>query len=191
MGEESTTSSGAIPWRVVRQQAAYLALIVTSVAVAALIMAAVTAGFQAGRDEARSADLAFVVVPIVPPAVLADHAFELYRRGYVVQLVLAGEGREGLKAELVARGVPQAQVALSEADVPVLATLQHSARQLRVSGGSSLLIVTTPEEILTALKLVRDQGLRAYGAPVPGTAPDVLRLLLASVHYWQYVLGGV
>ncbi|MEI8167605.1 MAG: hypothetical protein WCG26_14580 [Chloroflexales bacterium] len=193
MDETTEPASVAVPWqvewRVARQQVTYLALSVTVVVLAALALGMLAAGMQAGRDEARSVDLALVVTPAVPPESLADHTFELYRRGYAPRVVVTGEGREGLKAQLVTRGVPETQVTLG-AEPPGMAALQTITRAVYARGETSLLLVTTPEETLTALKIARDQGLRAYGSPVPGVAPDVLRLALASVHYWQYALSG-
>lgn len=178
--------------RQVRRQLVYLGLTAAAVALAALALGMIAVGLQSGRDEARGADLALVVVSAVPTEPVADHTFELYRRGYVPVVIVVGEGREGLKAQLVERGMPEEQVGLGgAAGQPGVAALQTLAREAHTRGATSLLVVTEPAETLTALKIARDQGLRAYGSPAPGSAPQPLGLALASVRYWQYVLIGL
>ncbi len=188
-------ASGAASWRLNgrawRRQGAYLAVTLATVALAALALAALAAGLQAGRDEARSADLALVVAPAVPPASLADATFELYRRGYVPRVVIIGEGQAGLKAQLVERGMPEASLESGPSPAPETAELRRRAREAAGAGAASALVVTAPAETLRALKVVRDQGLRAYGAPAPAGGADPLGLLGASARYWQYVLLGL
>lgn len=179
-------------WRVTRrqigQQMAHLALLTATVALLALVLGAVAAGMQASRDEARAVDLALVVAPAAPPAALADHVFDLYRRGYTPRLILAGEGQGGLKTQLVERGVPEASLLSDGASGAGAAELTRLLREAHAGGAASLLVVTAPAETLLGLKLARDQGLRAYGAPAPERTLDPLSLLEASLDYWRYVL---
>ncbi|NTU78358.1 MAG: DUF218 domain-containing protein [Chloroflexales bacterium] len=194
MGEETEVGGGGLRqiwWRRARRQAAYLGVTLALVVLAALSLVVLAAGLQAGRDEARRADLALVVAPAVPPAALADHTFELYRRGFVARVVVAGAGSEGLKAQMVERGVPEAQVVAGGAATAGATALRALAREAHAAGATSILIVTAPAETLTAMKIARDQGLRAYGSPVPGAAFDPPGLALAGIHYWQYALLGV
>lgn len=180
------------PWRLTRRQigrqTAHLALLTAIIALLALALGAVAAGMQASRDEARAVDLALVVAPAAPPTALADHVFELYRRGYTPRLILAGEGQGGLKAQLVERGVPEVSLLSDGASGAGSAELARLLREARAAGAASLLVVTAPAETLLGLKLARDQGLRAYGAPAPARARDPLTLLEASLAYWRYVL---
>lgn len=195
MGAEEIEQKHAVPeWRRLGRQAArqagHLLITVTIVALIAIALGAIAAGLQAGRDEARSADLALVVAPAVPPAGLADHSFELYRRGYVRTLLLVGEGTVALRAQMAERGVPEAAIV----EAPAAATsaeLRRLSREARAGAATSALVVTAPEEQLRALKIVRDQGLRAYGAPPPTATVEPLGLVAASVRYWRYVLLGL
>lgn len=177
--------------RELRRQAMYLAVTALFVALVALALSAVATALQAGRDEARSADMALVVTPPVPPEALADHVFELYRRGYVPGLILAGEGQAGLKAQLVERGMSEALLVSDPAATAVTADLRRLARAARAEGASSLLVVTAPDDTLRVLKIVRDQGLRAYGSPAGAAGVDPLGLLAASLRYWRYLILGL
>lgn len=177
-------------WREGWRQAAYLAVTVTVVALIALALGATAAGLQAGRDEARNADLALIVAPPVPPTALADHSVELYRRGYVTTLLIVGEGQAGLVAQLIERGIPETHLASGPPGPLTPGELRRLIGEARPSGASSMLVVAFPGELLRALKLVRDQDVRAYGSPAPGATADPLELIGASVRYWQYVLLG-
>lgn len=195
MGKEQAMEAGAASvagrpwWRLVRRQAGYLAATLLAVASVALALSAVATMIQAGRDEARAADVALVLAPAVPPEALADHVFELFRRGYTPTLILAGEGQAGLQAQLVARGIPEAQVQGADGGAP--SELRRLAREALGAGAGSVLVVTRPEGALLTIKIMRDQGLRAYGAPVPPARVEPLAVAEASLRYWQYVLLGL
>lgn len=177
-------------WREARRQAAILAVAVATVAAIAFGLGVAATAAQASRDETRSADLALVVAPAVPPESLADHVFDVYRRGYAPSLLLAGEGQAGLKAQLVARGVPEAAL-LSDGASAAATDLRRLARAAAADGATSALVIAAPEELLWTLKLVRDQGLRAYASPVPGEAATPLGVIGGSARYWRYVLVGL
>ncbi|HMQ32891.1 MAG TPA: YdcF family protein [Chloroflexaceae bacterium] len=181
---------GRLVWREVRRQATALAVTVAVVAVVAFGLSLAAAAMQAGRDETRSADLAVVVAPAAPSERMADHAFEVYRRGYVPAVLLAGEGQAGLKAQLLARGVPEAAL-LSDGAGAAAPDLRRLARRAADGDAMSALVIAAPEETLLALKIARDQGLRAYGSPTPGAAMTPGGLLGAAARYWRYVLLGL
>ncbi len=143
---------------------------------------------QAGRNETRRADLALTVAPAIPPPELAEQIVELHRRGFVSRTLIAGEGGEGLRAQLVERGLREEHIELGASDVGSTAGLRLIARETRAAGMASALVVTPPAEALLGLKVVADQGLFAYAAPIPAEA-DLPALLRASLNYWQYVLG--
>lgn len=186
-----TTGPGlAAAWRQAGRQAAYLGVALATLALAALALAALAVALQSGRDEARSADLALVVAPELPPASLADATFELYRRGYVPRVVIVGAGQAGLKAQLVERGVPEDRLESAPDEEAETAELRRRAREAAAGGASSALVVATPAETLRALKVVRDQGLQAYGSPAGAGGGDPLSLAGASARYWSYVLLG-
>jgi hypothetical protein len=193
-GAEAAAQGGRQSWRQVwrgaGRQLGYLGLTLAALALGALALGALAAGLQAGRDEARSADLALVVAPAVPPASLADQVFELYRRGYVPRVVMVGEGQAGLVAQLVERGVPESSLEVAPEAGGAAFELRQEARAAYASGAASALVVAPPVETLRALKVVRDQGLRAYGAPPPDGVGDPLSLAAASAGYWRYVLLG-
>lgn len=174
-----------LTWRLARQQAAYLATTVALVALVALVLGVVAVALQAGRDETRNSDMAFIMAPAVPPRSLADHSFELYRRSYVPTLVIIGEGQASLSASLIERGLPEAQLIGAADDLPRL------AQEARANGATSVLLVAPPADLLRAIKIVRDHGLRAYGSPIPGARVEPLSLLGASIDYWRYVLLGL
>lgn len=192
--EETEQKLAASDWRRfgrrAGRQAAHMASTLAVVALTALALAAIAAWLQARRDETRSADLALVVVPAVPPAGLAEHSFELYRRGYVRSLLLVGDGTVALRAQLAELGMPEAGM-VEEPAKATTAELRRLAQEARAGAATSALVVIEPEEQLRAIKIARDQGLRAYGAPVRDAPVEPLRLIGASVRYWRYVLLGL
>jgi len=167
-------------------QARRLLVIVLALAGLGLGLAALAGALQAGRDEARRADILLVVAPAVPGAPLIDHAFELYRRGYARQVVVAGAGRPQMEAALRERGLPPDALGTPDDAAAVAERL----RSVRAAGGDSALVVAQPDALLLHLKLAHDQGLRAYGSPPRGQPVEPLALLHSAVSYWAYVLLG-
>lgn len=194
VAEETEQKQSAYEWRRLGRQtgrqAARLAVTLAILALAALTLGALAAALQAGRDEARNADIALILVPAVPPAGLAEHSFELYRRGYVRTLLIAGAGTAALQTQLTELGVPDASIVKGAATATAV-ELRRLAREAGAGAEASALIVTAPEEQLWALKIARDQGLRAYGSPPPTSGVEPLRLAGASLRYWRYVLFGL
>jgi hypothetical protein len=159
-----------------------IALLATGVAAAAIAA-------QAGRDETRSVDLVLVLAPALPPASLVERSLDLYRRGYALELLLIGPGGDLVRSRLIAQDVPAAALLAGpggDGSLHLAAAVQ-SARQ---RGAQTLLVVSVPEAQLLGLKIVRDQGLRAYGVPVGEAAIDPIDLARASARYWRYVLLG-
>ncbi|MFV9505101.1 MAG: hypothetical protein AB4911_11115 [Oscillochloridaceae bacterium umkhey_bin13] len=158
------------------------------IALALLGLGMLAAALQAQRDEARSTDLALVMTASLPAEGLAERVFDLYRRGLMPQILVAGPGREGLRAQLIERGMRE-EVILLVADEPVTSVAaQAVTRAAQAQGAQSVLIITAPEALLASVKIAQDQGLRAYAAPLAGR-PSVAILLQASLNYWQYVLA--
>jgi hypothetical protein len=147
-------------------------------------LTAAAIAIQAQRDETRSADLMLIIAPDLPPAALIDRCLDLYRRGYAVQMALAGPGRIQARADLLARGVPESVVGIL-ADGESLFDALAAARG---GGAQSLLVVSAPADQLLSLKVAHDQGLRAYGSPSPAPAMDLLDALRAAIGYWRYAL---
>jgi hypothetical protein len=176
-----------VPWRAIRRQAYTLLGTIATVALVALCISTLAVWLQGRREEARSADVLFVVAPESPPQALVEHCVELFTRGYAPQIVLVGEEGEALRSLLAERGLPEAAMAVAPAGDGAQARLQAATTAYQ-AGARSALVAGAPSELLLWLKLARDAGLRAYGAPTPGETPTPPELLAAGARYWQYVL---
>ncbi len=172
-----------IPWRAIRRQLTIFCGTVATIALVALCTSVLAVWLQGRRDEARSADLLVVVAPAPPTEALLEHSLELFRRGYAPQIMLVGAGGAALRAQLAERGVPEAAMLVT---TPEEAAEAISAAQR--GGASSALVAGPPAELLLWLKLARDNGLRAYGAPTPGETATLPELLAAGARYWRYAL---
>jgi hypothetical protein len=179
-------AQGRLIWRQVRQQLVVIGTTVGLISLIALLLAMVAAGLLAGREELRHADFVLVLAPLAPPPALVEHSFELYRRGFVSQVLVLGEGRDTLAAELIAQGLPEAAL-LAE---PPGAELSQLRALAAADEFESVLVVVAPAAQLRTLKQLRDQGWRVYHVPVRAEGPAVSELLEASLYYWRYVLGG-
>lgn len=177
-------------WRAARRQAVYLAATLAVIAVAALLLSTVATALQAGRNEARAADVVIVVAPAVPPQPLVEHAFELYRRGWAPRMVLVGPGGEGLRLALQERGVAEGALRVADGSGSETAELRAAASAERAEGAASAIVAGEPAAMLRWLKLVGDVGLQSYGAPVPQAEPGLLSLAEAGLRYWRAVLLG-
>ncbi len=175
-------------WRRVRQQSWHLVVVLGTVLLIGLLVGTLAAWLQAGRDEARNADLLLIIAPALPPAALLEHAFETYRRGYAPDVIVAGAGAEVLRTSMIERGAPGERIEAIGSERRPVAELRGRVRSAHAAGAQSALIVAEPAELLLWLKLTRDEGLRAYGTPPPGSGPGVLDLVGGSLSYWRYVL---
>jgi hypothetical protein len=171
-------------WRLAGAQLARLALLLLIVGVCGVGIGAAAAVIQSQRDDARSVDLLLVIAPDIPPTPLIEHSIDLYRRGYGTRIALAGPGRSRAYAALTGRGLP-AETLVSVAEGDSLIAVIVAARQSDVR---SLLVVSLPADQLLSLKIARDQGMHAYGSPVPAASADLLAALRASLGYWRYAL---
>lgn len=185
--ETPTQSAQQLRWRAIGAQLKRLGIVCGIVLLTLLGTSVAAAAIQAGRDEARHADLLLVLAPEIPPQPLIDHALEIYRRGYAPRVLLVGPGQGQARDRLLDRGVPAEAIGLVP---PATTTSRWLANAVAQSNGATALVVADPSEILNALKLIQDHGLRAYGSPPSGVAPRPLDLLGAGVRYWAYVLGG-
>lgn len=175
-------------WRALRRQARALAGLLTLLVVVALGLSTLATWLQSRRDEARPADVLVVVAPELPSEALVEHSFDLFRRGYAARMLIVGRGGEGLRAGLVERGVLAEAMTVGPPGESPVAELRAGVEAARRAGATSVLLAGDPAELLLWLKLARDGGLRAYGAPTPGASPGPLELLGAGARYWRYAL---
>lgn len=186
--EQTPAPSWRLVWRTLRAQLIHLLATLAAVILVALLLSSLAVGLQARRDEARTADLLLIVAHSPVTQELADHAFELSRRGYAPQIVLVGTGKGPLRAALVERGLPETAVQLGEDGAASLGELRAAACASRALGAATAVVASEPAELLVQLKAVDDCGLRPYGSPVPGAAPSPLAVVAAGVRYWRYAL---
>ncbi|NWF79695.1 MAG: hypothetical protein HXY37_06555 [Chloroflexi bacterium] len=175
-------------WRHVRQQSWHLIVVLGTVLLIALLVGTLAAWLQAGRDEVRNADVLLIIAPALPAPALLEHAVETYRRGYAPTVIVAGAGAEVLRTSMIERGAPGERIEALGAERRPVVELRGRMRSAHAAGAQSALIVAEPAELLLWLKLTHDQGLRAYGTPLPGRGPGVLELVSGSLGYWRYVL---
>lgn len=174
--------------RVIGQQLAWLAGWLSIIALSLLGLGMLAAALQAQRDEARASDLALVVTTTLPAEGLAERVFDLHRRGLAPYILVAGTGGEGLRTQLIERGVREEVVILVADEAVGTAGMQALVRSAQTNAARSVLVVAPPDALLTSVKMAQDYGLRAYAAPLSGR-PDARTLLQASFNYWQYVLA--
>jgi uncharacterized SAM-binding protein YcdF (DUF218 family) len=156
-------------------------LMVSSASVGALVaLICALIVLQGQRDEARPAGAAVVLGAAqwngVPSPVLQarlDHALDLYRRGYVKQIILTGgvgsgdtlsEAAAG-RQYLLEHGIPADALLLDEEGTTTWKSLQNVAQIARTNGIGTILVVSDRFHMLRALKMARDLGLAAYGSP--------------------------
>ena len=175
-------------WRTIRRQALYLGIALGTIVLTALLLASLAVGLQAQRDEARSAELLLIVAPALPSQALIDHSAELGRRGYAPRTILVGAGQAALHAALIERGMAEKALSVGPVGETDLAQLRAALAAARADGASSAVVVASQADLLLWLKLSADAGLRPYGSPVPGPAPNLWTLLQAGARYWRYAL---
>lgn len=173
-------------WRQIRQQLKIFSIVVGSISLLGFCLGIIAAWLMTQREELRHADLALVAVPEVPPAALNEHILDLYRRGFIGQIVLMGAGDTTLHTDLVSHGLPEGVLHSipSATQLGALHELHSNAPPPRV------LVIVAPADQLSTIKQLRDQGFLAYHVPLRGQAVAPLDLLKASLNYWRYVLGG-
>jgi uncharacterized SAM-binding protein YcdF (DUF218 family) len=155
-----------------------------------LLLVFALTSLQGGRDERRTVDALVLLGEQADPR-LVDHAFDLYRRGFASRIVLGGAATASYHSALLEHGIPDAALLrVAEPDNGAL-SMQAVAQAAREAGVASVLITGHQATMLRDLKIARDQGMRAFGAPLPGPAPDFATTLDASLAYWRYVLLGI
>ena len=162
-----------------------LALSMTGVLAVALATLYGSVELQAAVDETRAADVAIVLGAAVerggrPSPSLrtrTQHAIELYRAGRVKTLFLTGGlGRnapseaEAMRRLALAGGVPDTALVLDETATSTQQSITAAAREARVRGWETALVVSEPFHMLRARQMARDAGLDAYASPATGSA---------------------
>jgi uncharacterized SAM-binding protein YcdF (DUF218 family) len=126
---------------------------------------------QAQRDELRPADLAIVVDAGRGPEESAtqaalDRALLMQRRGYVRQILLAGEGdMAAAQRYMVGRGAPAELILVARPAASLPDQLAEAAARAREAAASQVIVIAQPSETLRALKIARDLDMDAYGSP--------------------------
>jgi len=175
-----------------------------AVAVALLVLVSAMIIVQGQRDEARPVGAAVVLGDpagsgdsAIARVARFEHAGDLYRRGMVSRIILTGKSAAPAGREyLTGLGLPP-QALLIETESATMAEGVRAAGAIaRAQGVSAVIIVADPPQMLTALKVARDEGLAAYGSPThsaPGEAhpaAEVAVVLRETWRYLTYVLAG-
>lgn len=188
VANEPVVGGWPLVWRRVRQQSWHLLVVLGTVLLIALLVGTLAVWLQARRDEARNADVLLIIAPALPAPALLEHAFEIYRRGYAPDVIVAGAGAEVLCTSMIERGAPGDRIEALGTERRPVAEVRGRVRGAHAAGAQSALIVAEPAELLLWLKLTHDEGLRAYGTPPLGPGPGILDLVGGSLSYWRYVL---
>ncbi|MFC7536945.1 YdcF family protein [Sphingomonas sp. GCM10030256] len=140
-----------------------------------------------------------------PSPVFAErirHGIRLYRGGTVRTLIFTGgDGGGGHAESLVAKriaissGVPGKHVLTEAVSRTTRTNLLHAHRLMREHGLRSALVVSDPLHIKRALRMSKDLGIAAEGAPTPTSRYRSWRgrmgfLLRELYFYHHYLLTG-
>jgi uncharacterized SAM-binding protein YcdF (DUF218 family) len=166
-----------------------LRAVIASVAMSVLGIAlvAVLVLFQARRDETRPVDAVLVLPTVYDNSETVSRAADLYRRGYSRQLVISGAEGTALRGALSEQGLPAESMLGATGTTADWQTMTSLGRQ---RGVMTVLVVTERAMMLRDLKIARDQGFKAYAAPLSGPDLDFPTALQGSMAYWAYVLLG-
>jgi len=142
---------------------------------------------QGGRDERRSAD-AIVILGAAqydgrPSPVFEArlaHAVDLYTAGVAPILVVTGGKAAGdrtteaaaARAWAIARGVPDSAILSEDRGRTTLESLDNVRELFRTRGLSSAVFVSDRTHMLRVLRIATDQGIEAWGSPVPAGPAD-------------------
>ncbi|NJN65430.1 MAG: DUF218 domain-containing protein [Chloroflexaceae bacterium] len=178
--------------------------VVVTLVLAALVLVGELVVLQGQRDESRRVDALVVLCAGVNDGddgddgddditVCVNHALDRYRQGLASHLVLleAAEGAaaQHLREALATHHLPAEALLTVGRSGHDQADMQHIAALLYQHGMNRVLLVDTPDALLRHLKMARDLGLVAYGAPLPNSrSPELRAVLRASLDYWSYVL---
>jgi uncharacterized SAM-binding protein YcdF (DUF218 family) len=142
---------------------------------------------QGSRDERRAAD-AIVILGAAqydgrPSPVFEArlaHAVDLYEAGVAAILVVTGGKAEGdrtteaaaARAYALARGVPEAAILSEDRGRTTLESLENVRELFHGRGLSSAVFVSDRTHMLRVLRIATDQGIEAWGSPVPLSPTD-------------------
>ncbi len=176
------------------------AILAASAAVAALAWLTLRIERQAGRDEARPADVILVLGAAEyrgrPSPVLRarlDHALELYERRLAPRILTTGgaggdpqftEGGVG-RSYLVSKGVPSEVIIVEDQSESTVLSTALAAEIMRRMGLHSVIVVSDGYHVYRVKRMLESHGLVAYGSPRPDRSPDPVR------DRWNYVKQAV
>jgi uncharacterized SAM-binding protein YcdF (DUF218 family) len=164
-----------------------------AIAVSALLIyiayLAMRIGQQAGRDEARPADVILVLGAAEyrgrPSPVLRarlDHALALYRKHISPRIMTTGgaggdpvftEGTVG-RSYLISQGVPSESIIVETEGESTVQSVTMAAEILRRMGLRSVVVVSDGYHIFRVKEMLRATGLAVYGSPRKERNPEPL-----------------
>ena len=124
-----------------------------------------------------------------------DHALNLYRRGQVRMIVLAGDtggpASGAGKQYLLGQGLPAEALLAEDTSSSTWQSLRNSVPLIQSNQIGAVVLVGDPPYMLRSLKMTRDLGLIAYGSPSRAAAAAGARWQEAGVilrEAWAYLL---
>lgn len=188
-------------------------LAAAAVLLALLVLISVLAVLEGRHDDLRQPGIGRVGAAIVlgaaqsggqPSPVFSarlDHAFDLYRRGQVRQIILTGGVAPGESSSeaaagrryLLARGLPAEVLLAEETSTSTLENLRNSLPLVQAGGVGPVVLVSDPLHMLRALKIARDLGFDAYISPARASVSsgnlmqDARDLLSEAAKYLAYL----
>ncbi len=179
------------------------AIVAASVALALLARLSLNIERQAGRDEARPADVILVLGAAEyrgrPSPVLRarlDHALELYQRRFAPRILTTGgaggdpqftEGGVG-RSYLASKGVPSEAIIVEDQSESTVLSTALAAEIMRRMGLHSVIVVSDGYHIYRVKRMLESRGFTVYGSPRPERAPDPLR---DRWNYFRQAIGHV
>ena len=155
---------------------------------------------QAGREEARPADVILVLGAAEyrgrPSPVLRarlDHALELFERGLAPRILTTGgaggdprftEGGVG-RAYLVSKGVPSEAIIVEDQSESTVLSTALTGEIMRRMGLHSVIVVSDGYHIYRVKRMLESRGLTAYGSPRPERSTAWFR------DHWNYVRQAI
>jgi hypothetical protein len=148
---------------------------------------------QGNRDEARQVDAVVALdVSRGPSDATAraqlDRALTLHRRGLAPQIILTGAGStDTAQRYLTQRGAAQEIIISAPSAEELPDRVRNVVISARTSGAASLLLIGTPDELLRALKIARDEGASAFGSPARTPQPLIDEASSIIREGWAYL----
>ncbi len=176
------------------------AILAAATALAALAWLSLRIERQAGRDEARPADVILVLGAAEyrgrPSPVLRarlDHALELYQRRLAPRILTTGgaggdpqftEGGVG-RSYLVSKGVPSEAIIVEDQSESTVLSTALAGEIMRRMGLHSVIVVSDGYHVYRVKRMLESRGLVAYGSPRPDRASEPFR------DHWNYVKQAI